>query len=130
MKIKKCPRCGKKLDIKEFHSNDCIKSNYLTDWCKKCVLKFWMDKRAGVYLIKEEHGLTKIGYTVDIIRRFKLLQQGMPYKIELLYYRKINTAQKMEKTLHKLFKNKRKKGEWFYLTIEDIDKIKIILNRD
>lgn len=81
-----------------------------------------------IYLVKEEHGLTKIGYSSDIKQRFTSLRSGSPYEMELLHCKRILIAEEIENALHKLFKDKRKRGEWFDLDDKDIEKIHILLD--
>jgi hypothetical protein len=64
----------------------------------------------------------KIGYTNDVDRRFKELQSGNSSQLKLII--SFPGSQKLEKSIHSKFLNKKKimKGskEWFYLEDEDI----------
>ncbi len=53
----------------------------------------------------------------------------MPYDLELLVSIETDDRDSLEKELHEKFADKRKKGEWFDLTEEDIAYIKGLGNR-
>lgn len=75
-----------------------------------------------VYFVQEGEGLIKIGKTVDIERRMSGIQTHCPNPIRLLAYMEGGTRG-LEGKLHRLFKDKRVRGEWFDLTLEDIQSI-------
>lgn len=77
-----------------------------------------------VYLIRCNE-FSKIGIAIDLIKRVDALQVGNPYNLYLhdaysfsghVYY--------VESTLHALFEEKSKRGEWFQLDGSDLDKFK------
>ena len=82
----------------------------------------------GVYFIRNEYsGAIKIGYASDIKERFgqlkaSFLHVGMEPKLKLvciiLTYPKFMA--KLEGQFHRMFKDCRKIGEWFEITIEDV----------
>ena len=81
-----------------------------------------IDKSTKVYLMIDNHtGFYKIGRSKNPSTREKTLQSQKP-SIELLYY--WNGLNKDERNLHKMFEEKRVRGEWFDLNYNDIDGIK------
>jgi hypothetical protein len=73
-----------------------------------------------VYLITSESGLSKIGVSIDVWGRLKALQAMSPIELKLLGYKTVKRAGKLERELHARFKDKRRHGEWFDLTEDDI----------
>lgn len=77
-------------------------------------------KKVYTYIMShKEEGVYKIGKSVNPKRRHRTLLHDDPF-IELFFVIDKN----IEKKLHKKYKNKRLKGEWFNLTKEDIKNIK------
>lgn len=76
-----------------------------------------------VYLFGAANGLIKIGKTVDVRARFKILYTMCPIELELLAVVKTELADELETRLHAEFATVRVKGEWFNLTEDDIDYI-------
>jgi hypothetical protein len=83
----------------------------------------WIFKSDGVYLIRAENGLTKIGHSSNIEKRLLDLQIASPVPLKLLHYWLIADASNVESALHQRFAAKRKHGEWFDLDDEDITAI-------
>ena len=84
-----------------------------------------MSKKGIVYLLGdfEKEGFYKIGVTTGKIEnRIKKLQTGNGGEIYLVKYHKSEKPFFIEKYLHKTFFSSNIKNEWFYLTIEDINK--------
>ena len=77
-----------------------------------------------VYVIKDSYKLTKIGYSRDVYKRLTALNQVIPYRLDLVYYKLYNNARDIEKGLHEIFNHKRYHGEWFVLSDDDIVKLK------
>jgi len=77
-----------------------------------------------VYLIGAENGLTKIGITNNIFSRFSGLNTSSPVELSLVFYFEAKDAAKTERLLHDKYAVKRVKGEWFNLSVEDVDWIK------
>ncbi len=71
------------------------------------------DKRGWVvYFIATEDGsLVKIGVTTDLMKRFYVIQQGMPIDVKLVGY--LDGGVEVEKAYHRRFAEYRRKGEWF-----------------
>lgn len=73
----------------------------------------------NLYILLNEHGRVKIGISIDLEQRIKVLEAASGCKISLL--RLIENGSSLEKILHKHYKHKRYLGEWFNLDKEDID---------
>ena len=68
-----------------------------------------------VYLVREEHGLVKIGKAADFEKRFEILSQQIPYDLEIIDVIQSEAASKIEGELHKRYAEYRVRGEWFSL---------------
>jgi hypothetical protein len=84
--------------------------------------KFFLNK-SGVYVLYCE-GYCKVGITNNINKRIKTLQTGNPFLIQLVLFNIVNNAADLEKKLHKKYKHKNIRNEWFYLDNDDIQYIK------
>lgn len=73
-----------------------------------------------IYFLREEHGLVKIGKTIDFERRFRTLQHQIPYQLEIIALIHTFLTDELEEYFHAKFVNKRVKGEWFALSERDI----------
>jgi len=82
-----------------------------------------------VYLIKCDK-YHKIGVSFDAWQRIKVLQQHIPHDLELIYHNEVKDAYKLEAQLHRKFKSKRKRGEWFELDKKDINIVINIITND
>lgn len=85
---------------------------------KECVGGF-------VYLLKSSNGYYKIGYTNNIKKRLHDIGIKVPFKIELIHKIKCSDARRLESELHSQFSSKRVNGEWFNLSQEDVNYIKL-----
>lgn len=80
----------------------------------------------NIYLIScslSEEKLYKIGYTKRAVKqRIKELKTGNPseFEIEKVYIAEDYSAS-IENNLHKYFAHKLIEGEWFHLSIEDVN---------
>lgn len=78
-----------------------------------------------VYVLSSRKtGLTKIGYSSNIPQRIKALGNAGPDNLTLECL--IPGGSETESMLHRKFAAKRKHGEWFSLSIEDINGLKTI----
>ena len=81
-------------------------------------------KRGCVYFFKHI-GLSpvKIGYSENEspINRFNDFKTYAPYGSEILGFIIISDAREVEQLLHKKYSNKRLSGEWFDLTIDEVN---------
>lgn len=71
-----------------------------------------------VYLFRHSNGLTKIGLSKDPRKREKTLQAEDP-RLHMLAYRKGGSD--LETRLHKIFADRRFRGEWFQLSQKDVE---------
>lgn len=78
-----------------------------------------------VYVIESELGIYKIGRTKNVDARMTQLK-SLPFKIELVHTIACEDDQQFEQELHDRFKDKRKTGEWFNLTKDDIEQLRAI----
>ncbi len=79
------------------------------------------DNIGYVYLIR--HGTRneyKIGRTYNPIRREGEIRLELPEKVQSIHYIKTDDPAGIENYWHSRFANKRKEGEWFSLTTEDV----------
>lgn len=77
-----------------------------------------------VYLVRAENGLVKIGKTSDMERRFKTLDTMCPVDLEIVGCISSELADELEDKLHAEFDDVRVKGEWFALSLDNIESIK------
>jgi len=66
--------------------------------------------------IVEAGPFVKIGYTMNIDKRFESLQTACPYEVSMVClfpYTTEELAREMELDLHRKFKKFRVRGEWF-----------------
>lgn len=75
-----------------------------------------------VYIIAAENGLFKIGKTTNIDNRLQQIKSANPIQCFLvgLIEAKDDNLDKLERLLHKMFKDKRIRGEWFALSKNDL----------
>lgn len=78
------------------------------------------EKIEFVYLMKSGK-YYKIGRSNDAERRAYDLRLQMPEKLELIHKIKTDDSIGIEEYWHKRFKDKRKNGEWFELTRQDVE---------
>lgn len=79
--------------------------------------------RGFIYLIRLENGLYKIGKTKNMKSRMNAFSVTFPMAWELIYKFETEDYSNAEISLHKMFYDKRKVGEWFELTNEDVEYI-------
>ena len=87
-----------------------------------------VDGKGFVYLLRAPlaPGVYKIGRSDDPERRLKDIQCMSPIGIALECVKPTNDMGRVEALLHSRFDSKRKHGEWFWLTEEDVEWIKKI----
>lgn len=87
-----------------------------------------------IYLVTSdefrESGLYKIGMTGGIEKRLVAMQTGCPYRLYALRSYAVCSPVIIEKALHSAFDEKRRVGEWFDLSPDDIQKIDTAMNAD
>jgi DNA-binding Xre family transcriptional regulator len=85
----------------------------------------YKDNRNGiVYFLAADNGLIKIGRTANFLQRQKTIEMTDKVKTELINYIATFDTPELELTFHKLFSEKRIKGEWFDLNESDLKLIK------
>lgn len=121
-----CPDCGEKINFEEIRER-INKSIYKglselpkrTEKNGKRKLKKYDD--GYVYLVKlDKHYKIGISISPDSrLQEFTLL----PYPLEDICIEKVNDYKQVEKELHKLYDDKRVRGEWFSLQQSDVENI-------
>lgn len=81
-------------------------------------------KIAGYVYILNAGPYYKIGASQDVTRRIKQLSTVPPFDLELIHTIQTDDMYGLEETLHEQFAGKRKNGEWFELTDQDVEIIK------
>jgi len=76
-------------------------------------------KYPEIYIIKCQK-YYKIGKSYDAYQRMKNIELSSPFKLEMVYHAEVNDAHKLEKKIHRKFRNKRVKGEWFELNKDEV----------
>lgn len=77
-----------------------------------------------VYVIKNDAGLYKIGKTINPKDRIKIFSVKLPFDIEYTMVIRTKDYSSLETKLHKRFAHKRKRGEWFTLSEDDIERLR------
>jgi hypothetical protein len=76
--------------------------------------------KKGVYLIRADNGLTKIGCTGNLEKRLKSITTASPCKLTLIGFLRCRDFHEEERKLHCQFAGKRIQGEWFDLNEVDL----------
>jgi hypothetical protein len=78
--------------------------------------------RSGtVYVILSENGFCKIGLTTgNLDNRLKQILTASPFRLKLMHSFPAPDCREAEATLHRKFSEKRRQGEWFDLSRDDI----------
>lgn len=80
--------------------------------------------KKGMYIVNVRNSdLYKIGVTTNIVRRKKQFETANPFEFYLYDFFPTDDCRKLEREVHKRYKDKRYKNEWFKLTEEDITTI-------
>jgi hypothetical protein len=91
-----------------------------------CGAFIYMDIKRGCVYFFRHIGLTpvKIGYSTNEspIERFNQFKTYAPYGSEILGFVILSNAKEIETLLHQKYANKRLSGEWFEITIEEVQK--------
>jgi predicted GIY-YIG superfamily endonuclease len=75
---------------------------------------------AGVYLIRGENALIKIGCSSNVERRAALFQTGSPEALTIVHVIETEQYKQVERALHHRFAAQRRRGEWFELSEDDV----------
>jgi len=84
------------------------------------------DRSGYIYVIRmgKHSGIVKIGRATDIKRRLSDISPKLPFPLIVVHLIHAKDYFLLESVLHKYFAHNRLEGEWFRLTIDDIDLIK------
>lgn len=78
-------------------------------------------RKGYVYLLKGENGLYKIGRSKSPDIRIRDITKAVaPFDIQIVHKAFYPDCYKAESDLHKLFKEKRRRGEWFELSDNEV----------
>lgn len=77
------------------------------------------DKRGWIYVLDDHMGHFKIGCAAVLDKRIKQLAIQLPFSVSIAYCFQADAYQAVERDLHRHFKHRRLKGEWFELDTED-----------
>lgn len=109
-----------KSDISNFDINAAVRkenARAARDWTG-------FDPKGNVYLIGNKAlNYYKIGFTRSLERpddRFKTVQQGIPFDLDVLHYWFVSHAQSFERLLHYEFQDKKIRSEWFKFLPEEL----------
>jgi len=102
--------------------------NGISKQCKQCSGK--ANGRKGIYAQNEGTDLylirclqfVKIGTTANLSERLRSIKSGNPFELKLEYYG-VGEGYR-EEYWHTVFKDRHHQGEWYWLTDEDIEKVK------
>lgn len=78
-----------------------------------------------IYLIRLGNlSYYKVGFTRNLDTRFTMLENGLPLCIELVAFCESPIAADIEHAIHTKFSKQRTRGEWFKLSLKDVEFIK------
>lgn len=83
-------------------------------------------KDGYIYLLKAENGLFKIGRSKNPDLRFGDVSRQSPLRVDLVHCFYAEDYVDAEAYLHSKYADRREVGEWFALSLEDVDWIKSI----
>lgn len=85
------------------------------------------DPQGNVYIIgNKKLGYYKIGLTRDCEapdKRWRTIQNGVPFELDVLRYWFVSHARSFEKLLHYEFRERLIRGEWFSIHENDLDDV-------
>lgn len=81
-----------------------------------------------VYLMSMGQGLVKIGRAVSVEARLREFEVANPL-LTIIYSKAVSDARAIESALHRKWRAKRFKGEWYSLTSSDVKEITAYLDR-
>lgn len=92
-------------------------------------LKRFNNKRTGfVYAVKQRDGtLVKIGKATNADARTNAIANSAPFPTDMIGSVETEDMSLLEVAIHKHFKHRRTNGEWFDMTLEDIEIVKNFL---
>jgi hypothetical protein len=75
--------------------------------------------KSAIYLIKSA-GRVKIGYSNNPWKRYRQLSTGCPTPMALIFTLYCDDAPSVERKLHEIFEERRERGEWFRVSVDEI----------
>jgi Meiotically up-regulated gene 113 len=79
-------------------------------------------REPGIYFVREEEtGLIKVGCSGDVPRRIAELQASHPFQLTLIARLPVKGFFTAEKIIHRYLHDKRARGEWFHIGLDDIE---------
>lgn len=83
-----------------------------------------------VYLIRDMDvtGLYKIGRTIKPLERIGRFEVHLPFNVGVVCILPTDNAARLETTLHRRYASKRRNGEWFNLTDDDVLSFLVMAN--
>lgn len=81
------------------------------------------DREGYVYLVAAENGAVKIGRSLDPNKRLVGLQGDSPLRLHLLVAFPFQRGHNLEYDLHQMLAERRLRGEWFALRVEDLEAV-------
>lgn len=128
-KVEKVCKCGCNKTFITTHPRKVFKN----DACRKRYGRKQPDSiktyTGYIYLISDGE-YTKIGKALNPFFRLQAHQISNPRKLQLLFYKESLMYSLEEKRLKDKYRNKKKNGEWFDLSQEDIEDIKRLVDGD
>lgn len=82
---------------------------------------YFIIEAANLHVNRNEEILVKIGFAIDPIRRIRSLQTGNPSSLTIYKSIKSEKYKQLENFLHKKYKSKKVRGEWFNISLSEID---------
>lgn len=83
---------------------------------------------SNLYLLKLQGiELYKIGVSQNVDRRFRDIENAMPFNLELLENKQVPDAYDLEEFIHSIFSFCHLKSEWFALNKKDLDDVKLFI---
>lgn len=80
--------------------------------------------QSGVYFLRSEaNGLTKIGHSVEIERRVSSLRTSSSVRLSVVGRMFTKRYVEAERFCHSALRHRRVHGEWFQLTMDDVNQV-------
>lgn len=106
--------------VAQFMPNQQEAALSILTWAKREFYEKAFNQIGYVYLIRNDHGLYKIGKTKQLERRLKRFDVKLPFEIETIVIIQTAYPDQEEKDWHTRFADKRIDGEWFSLDDADV----------
>lgn len=76
-------------------------------------------KNSKVYIISDQHGWIKIGWSSNPQKRLMALQSANPHKLKLITAIRVIDAAWVERRIFKLLAKAKRRGEWFNIDVTE-----------